>query len=67
MFSSPVSLITTRSLTTPRFGVTEVEEGLRAWHKLRQADRFLGFFAGSRDGDPGHHFFSNHANDTTSE
>jgi len=26
-----------RSLTTPRFGVTEVEEGLRAWHKLRQA------------------------------
>ena len=29
-------LIFSRSLTTPRFGVTEVEEGLRAWHKLRQ-------------------------------
>eukprot|EP00435_Cladocopium_sp_Y103_P053157 s1622_g16.t11 len=26
-----------RSLATPRFAVTELEDGLRAWHKLRQA------------------------------
>mmetsp|Transcript_31394 Transcript_31394/g.51804 ORF Transcript_31394/g.51804 Transcript_31394/m.51804 type:complete len:146 (+) Transcript_31394:40-477(+) len=26
-----------RSLATPRFALTELEDGLRAWHKLRQA------------------------------